>query len=117
MVSRTAGLNSPQEERVHTGLYFGSRIVGQPSGPERSSEYICPSRINCIAKGDAFLGMYILDVWTNHQDSRGACCPRITAPMRLSSSATVVLKVLIGTFENAGSGPSSRIFRSLRTLA
>jgi hypothetical protein len=59
-------------KRPNAGLHFGSLIVGQPSGPQRPSEYISPSRINSIANRDAFLGMYILDVWANHQDNRQA---------------------------------------------
>ena len=59
-------------KRPDAGLHFGSRLVGQPSGPQRPSEYISPSRINTIANRDAFLGMYILDVWANHQDNRQA---------------------------------------------
>jgi hypothetical protein len=59
-------------KRPSAGLHFGSLLVGQPAGPQRPSEYISPSRINTIANRDAFLGMYILDVWANHQDSRQA---------------------------------------------
>jgi hypothetical protein len=59
-------------KRPDAGLHFGSLLVGQPSGPLRPSEYISPSRIDSIANRDAFLGMYILDVWANHQDNRQA---------------------------------------------
>jgi hypothetical protein len=60
------------KKRPDTGLHFGSLLVGQPFGPQRPSEYISPSRINSIANRDAFLGMYILDVWANQQDNRQA---------------------------------------------
>jgi hypothetical protein len=63
---------SSGRKRPNTGLHFGSLLVGQPSGPERPSEYICRSRVNTIANRDAFLGMYLLDVWANHQDNRQA---------------------------------------------
>jgi hypothetical protein len=59
-------------KRPDAGLHFGSLLVGQPYGPQRPSEYISPSRVNAIANRDAFLGMYILDVWANHQDNRQA---------------------------------------------
>jgi hypothetical protein len=59
-------------KRPDAGLHFGSLLVGQTSGPQRPSEYISPSRINTIANRDAFLGMYILDLWANQQDNRQA---------------------------------------------
>jgi hypothetical protein len=59
-------------KRPAAGLHFGSLLVGQPSGRQRPSEYISPSKINAIANRDSFLGMYILDVWANHQDDRQA---------------------------------------------
>jgi hypothetical protein len=62
-----SGLRRPKK-----GLHAGSLMVGQPSGPERPTEYISPSRINTISNREAFLGMYLLDVWANHQDSRQA---------------------------------------------
>jgi hypothetical protein len=58
--------------RPEKGLHFGSLFVGQPSGQRRPTEYISPSRINMITNRDAFLGMYLLDVWANHQDNRQA---------------------------------------------
>jgi hypothetical protein len=58
--------------RPDKGIHFGSAFVGQSSGQERPSEYISPSRINRITNRDSFLGMYLLDVWANHQDSRQA---------------------------------------------
>jgi hypothetical protein len=58
--------------RPEAGLHFGSLLVGQPSGLERPTEYISRSKINTITNRDAFLGMYILDVWANHQDHRQA---------------------------------------------
>jgi hypothetical protein len=59
-------------KRPNAGLHFGSLLVGQPCGPERPAEYISRSRINTITNRDAFLGMYLLDVWANHQDNRQA---------------------------------------------
>ena len=59
-------------KRPEAGLHFGSLLVGQPFGPQRPSEYISRSRIKTITNRDAFLGMYILDVWANHQDNRQA---------------------------------------------
>jgi hypothetical protein len=58
--------------RPYAGLHFGSLLVGQTSGPARPSEYISRSRVETITNRSAFLGMYILDVWANHQDSRQA---------------------------------------------
>jgi hypothetical protein len=58
--------------RPKKGVHYGSPFVGQPSGPERPSEYISPSIINTITNRDSFLGMYLLDVWANHQDRRQA---------------------------------------------
>ena len=58
--------------RPEKGVHFGSLLVGQPSGQMRPTEYISPSRVDTITNRDAFLGMYILDVWANHQDSRQA---------------------------------------------
>jgi hypothetical protein len=58
--------------RPNKGVHYGSTFVGQPCGPERPSEYISPSRISMITNRDSFLGMYLLDVWANHQDSRQA---------------------------------------------
>jgi hypothetical protein len=58
--------------RPDKGIHFGSLFVGQPSGQKRPSEYISPSRISTITNRDSFLGMYLLDVWANHQDSRQA---------------------------------------------
>jgi hypothetical protein len=59
-------------KRPDAGLHYGSLLVGQPSGSDRPSDYIGRSRINSITNRSAFLGMYILDVWANHQDSRQA---------------------------------------------
>jgi hypothetical protein len=58
--------------RPEKGVHFGSLLVGQTSGPERPTEYISPSRIDRITNREAFLGMYLLDVWANHQDNRQA---------------------------------------------
>ena len=65
--------------RPNKGVHYGSAFVGQPCGPERPSEYISPSRINMITNRDSFLGMYLLDVWANHQDSRQAVLLRESA--------------------------------------
>jgi hypothetical protein len=62
--------------RPDKGMHFGSLFVGQPSGQSRPTEYISPSRVNLITNRDAFLGMYILDVWANHQDNRQAILRR-----------------------------------------
>jgi len=58
--------------RPQTGVHFASLLIGQTSGAERPTEYISPSRVDRITNRDAFLGMYLLDVWANHQDSRQA---------------------------------------------
>jgi hypothetical protein len=58
--------------RPNRGVHFGSLFIGQPSGAQRPNEYISPSRLDNIANRQDFLGMYILDVWANHQDSRQA---------------------------------------------
>jgi hypothetical protein len=58
--------------RPNKGVHFGSLFIGQPSGPQRPNEYISPSRVDNIANRQDFLGMYILDVWANHQDTRQA---------------------------------------------
>jgi hypothetical protein len=58
--------------RPSKGVHSGSLFIGQPSGPQRPNEYISPSGVDNIANRQDFLGMYILDVWANHQDSRQA---------------------------------------------
>jgi hypothetical protein len=58
--------------RPSKGVHLGSLFLGQPSGPQRPNEYISPSRVDNIANHQDFLGMYILDVWANHQDRRQA---------------------------------------------
>jgi hypothetical protein len=58
--------------RPNKGMHFGSLFVGQTSGADRPIEYISPSRVNMITNREAFLGMYLLDVWANHQDNRQA---------------------------------------------
>jgi hypothetical protein len=62
--------------RPNSGVHFGSLLVGQTSGAERPTEYIGPSRVNMITNREAFLGMYLLDVWANHQDRRQAILRR-----------------------------------------
>jgi hypothetical protein len=64
--------------RPNKGMHFASLFVGQPSGQERPTEYISPSRINMITNREAFLGMYILDVWANHKDNRQAILRKST---------------------------------------
>jgi hypothetical protein len=54
------------------GVHFASLLVGQTCGTERPTEYISPSRVHLITNREAFLGMYILDIWANHQDNRQA---------------------------------------------
>jgi HipA-like protein len=58
--------------RPTKGMHFGSLFVGQTSGPDRPTEYISPSRVSMITNREMFLGMYLLDVWANHQDNRQA---------------------------------------------
>jgi hypothetical protein len=58
--------------RPTKGVHTGSLFIGRPSGSQRPNEYISPSRVHNIANRQDFLGMYILDVWANHQDSRQA---------------------------------------------
>jgi hypothetical protein len=58
--------------RPNKGMHFGSLFVGQTSGADRPIEYISPSRVSTITNREAFLGMYLLDVWANHQDNRQA---------------------------------------------
>jgi hypothetical protein len=58
--------------RPDKGMHFGSLFVGQTSGADRPTEYISPSRVSTITNREAFLGMYLLDVWANHQDNRQA---------------------------------------------
>jgi hypothetical protein len=58
--------------RPNKGMHFGSLLVGQAAGEDRPTEYVSPSRVNMITNREAFLGMYLLDVWANHQDNRQA---------------------------------------------
>jgi hypothetical protein len=58
--------------RPRAGMHYGSRLIGEPSGPNRPTEYIRRSSLNAITNRSAFLGMYIMDVWANHQDNRQA---------------------------------------------
>jgi hypothetical protein len=62
-----SGFRRPQK-----GVHFGSLMIGQTSGPERPTEYISSSRIDTISNREAFLGMYLLDVWANTRDNRQA---------------------------------------------
>jgi hypothetical protein len=64
--------------RPEKGVHFGSLLLGQTSGADRPTEYISPSRIDRITNRKAFLGMYLLDVWANHQDNRQAIFRRST---------------------------------------
>ncbi|WP_263367838.1 hypothetical protein [Edaphobacter bradus] len=96
LVSRAAGLPVPQGSPVYlsdefidqnpglwfetpegtrrpeAGLHFGSLFVGKSDGMYRPTDYISRSRVSSIQNRTAFLGMYVLDVWANHQDSRQA---------------------------------------------
>jgi hypothetical protein len=63
----STGVRRPQK-----GMHFASMLIGQTSGLERPTEYISPSRVDRIINREAFLGMYLLDVWANHQDNRQA---------------------------------------------
>lgn len=58
--------------RSTAGVHYGSRFIGELSGSNRPSDYISHSRVGQITNRTSFLGMYILDVWANHQDSRQA---------------------------------------------
>lgn len=58
--------------RPNKGVHFGSLLVGQTAGADRPTEYISRSRIDMITNRETFLGMYLLDVWANHQDNRQA---------------------------------------------
>ncbi len=60
------------KRRPNKGVHFGSLLVGQTSGTERPTEYVSPSRVHLITNREAFLGMYILDIWANQQDNRQA---------------------------------------------
>jgi hypothetical protein len=61
-----------RRQRPNKGVHFGSQFVGQTSGKHRPSEYVSPQRISSITNRGSFLGMYILDLWANHLDSRQA---------------------------------------------
>jgi len=63
--------------RPNKGVHVGSLLLGQPSGAKRPTEYISPSRIDRITNREAFLGMYLFDVWANHQDNRQAILRRL----------------------------------------
>lgn len=54
------------------GSYFGSRLLGQISGPDRPVEYLSSSESKRVSNRDVFLGMYLFDIWANHQDNRQA---------------------------------------------
>ena len=58
--------------RPEPGLHFGSLFVGEIQGWNRPTEYISRSRVQSIQNRQLFLGMYIIDVWANHQDNRQA---------------------------------------------
>jgi hypothetical protein len=60
------------KRRPNKGVHFASLLVGQTSGTERPFEYVSPSRVHLVTNREAFLGMYILDIWANHQDNRQA---------------------------------------------
>jgi hypothetical protein len=108
---------SSGRKRPEAGLHYGSLLVGQPSGCERPSEYFSRSKINTITNRDAFLGMYILEVWANQQTivrlfSLGS---RWMALKRSSSSTMATcLEVLNGISRPGGAFtlkvPFTRIF-------
>jgi hypothetical protein len=58
--------------RPTSGIHFGSMFIGDADGAFRPTDYISRSRVSSIQNRTAFLGMYILDVWANHQDNRQA---------------------------------------------
>jgi hypothetical protein len=63
--------------RPNKGVQCGSLLLGQTSGTKRPTEYISRSRINKIINREAFLGMYLFDIWANHQDNRQAIFSRL----------------------------------------
>jgi hypothetical protein len=69
---------SEGSSRPQSGIHFKSSFVGWPSGIERPIEYISPSHVGNISNRDAFLAMYIFDVWANHLDHRQALLTRET---------------------------------------
>jgi hypothetical protein len=58
--------------RPEAGIHFGSLFLGELDGVGRPTDYISRSKIPLIQNRSAFLGMYIMDVWANHQDNRQA---------------------------------------------
>ena len=53
------------------GMYFGTRALGQDEG-ETAYEILPGSWLNRISNRDEFVGMLILDVWTNQVGTRKA---------------------------------------------
>jgi hypothetical protein len=73
----SSGVRRPQH-----GVHLGSQLIGETSGLERPTEYMSPSRVEEIMNREMFLGMYLLDVWANHQDRRQAIFRRSSSSKR-----------------------------------
>ncbi|WP_188760751.1 hypothetical protein [Edaphobacter acidisoli] len=58
--------------RPNAGLHFGSAFLGEMAGPNRPTDFISRSRVSAIRNRSDFLGMYVMDIWANHQDHRQA---------------------------------------------
>lgn len=74
-IDRNSGMwfESPDGScRPEAGIHFGSLFIGEPDGASRPTDYISRSKVPSIQNRSAFLGMYIMDVWANHQDNRQA---------------------------------------------
>ena len=69
-----------------SGIHFGSRLVGETSGPYRPIPYLGHFQVSRVVNCSAFLGMYLFDLWTRHQDRRQA----LLLPSRGSFSFDVV---------------------------
>lgn len=107
MVSLISGFELPSgTRRPDAGLHFGSLLVGQPSSPARPSEYISRSRVETITNRLALLGMYILDVWANHQDNL----------RRSSSRHQMIGKRFFSSIMAKCSEAQAGIFRSVQVL-
>jgi hypothetical protein len=61
-----------EKNRPDAGVHYGSKLIGELAGPNRSTDYISRSQVGKITNRASFLGMYIMDVWANHQDNRQA---------------------------------------------
>ena len=57
---------------VEPGLHFGSKLVGSAPDSYVPINYLPPSRAESVRNRKDFLGMYLLDLWAHHLDSRQA---------------------------------------------